>query len=48
VSGVVADQRLLVTAGLHKGKTLNIDTVHYKWDKQNTPILELYCTEKTT
>jgi len=48
VPGVVADQRLLVTAGLHKGKTLNIDVVHYKWDKQNTPILELYCTEKTT
>jgi hypothetical protein len=48
VDGVLSDNRLYVTAGLHKGKTLNIDTVHYKWDRQNTPILELYCTEKTT
>ena len=48
VDGVYADNRLYVTTGLHKGKTLNIDVVHYKWDKQNTPILELYCTEKTT
>lgn len=48
VPRVVADQRLSVTAGTYKGKTLNIDVAHYKWDKQNTPILELYCTEKTT
>ena len=48
VDSVYEDNRLYITAGLHKGKTLNIDAVHYKWDKQNTPILELYCTEKTT
>jgi hypothetical protein len=48
VNGVLADNQFYATAGIHKGKTLNIDTVHYKLDKQNTPILELYCTEKTT
>ena len=48
VDDVLADNRLYITAGMHKGKTLNIDVVHYKLDKQNTPILELYCTEKTT
>ncbi len=48
VSGVTPEMRLYVTAGMHKGKTLNIEQVHEKWDKQRAPILELYCTEKTT
>jgi len=40
--------RLYLTAGLHKGKYLNIEQVHEKWDQQRNPILELYCTELTT
>ena len=46
--GVTTDMRVYVTAGRHKDKTLNIDHAHEKWDKQNAPILELYCTERTT
>ena len=48
VTGVTPKMRLYITAGMHKGKYLNIEQVHEKWDQQRNPILELYCTELTT
>lgn len=45
VYGVTAKMRLYVTSGRHKDKTLNIETTHEKWDRENNPMLELYCTE---
>jgi len=43
--GVTPKMRVYVTAGTHKGKTFNIDNARESLDKQNAPILELYCTE---